>query len=435
MKFLVISLVVLLAACAGEPARSSAAKGGAPAAAQPPDPVQPAPTTAAAQPQAPARQAAPEAGFRDWVDGFRRQAKVSGISEATLRATLDEAQIVERVLELDRSQPEFTRSIWDYLDTAVSDTRVSTGRDRLLSHQQTARAVEAKFGVRKEIITAIWGVESNYGSHYGSYKTIDALATLGYDGRRDDFARRELLAALNIIEAGDIAADRMIGSWAGAMGHTQFLPSSFVAYAVDGDGDGKRDIWGSIPDVMASTANYLARARWQRDEPWGVEVRLPPDFDYAQAELDTRKPVAQWRSLGVRTIQGDSLPQLSAASIITPAGARGPAFLVGQNFRSIMRYNNSTSYALAVAHLADRIEGQGAFVQGWPRGEAALSRTQIKAMQARLNELGYGAGAPDGLVGPNTRSALRAYQSDQGLTADGFPTQSLYRRLLPAAQG
>ncbi|MGO3004655.1 MAG: lytic murein transglycosylase, partial [Halomonas sp.] len=328
------------------------------------------------------------ANFQQWLDEFRRYAAGEGISEATLSEAFDGIRHLDRVIELDGYQPEFVRPIWEYLDTAVSSTRVNTGREKLAAHRDTALEMQQRFGVPAEIIVAIWGIESNYGSNFGDFSTLESLATLAFDGRRRDFARGELLAALRIIDEGDIAADQMKGSWAGAMGHTQFIPSSFEAYAVDGDGDGRRDIWGSIPDVMASTANYLARAGWQTGQPWGVEIRLPEGFDYTQTD---RRSSAEWRNQGVRAQQGE-LPDFDSASVVVPAGAQGPAFLVGANFRAILRYNNATSYALAVATLGDAIAGREGTQHEWPRGETPLTRDDVQELQRELNRTGYSAG-------------------------------------------
>ncbi|MGP9468525.1 lytic murein transglycosylase [Halomonas sp. TP35] len=365
------------------------------------------------------------ANFEQWRNEFRRYAAAQGISESTLATALDNVRYRERVIELDRYQPEFVRPIWEYLDSAASDTRVNAGREKLDAHRQTALEMQQRYGVPSEIIVAIWGIESNYGSNFGDFSTLEALATLAYDGRRRDFARGELLAALRIIDQGDIAAEQMKGSWAGAMGHTQFIPSSFEAYAVDGDNNGRRDIWGSIPDVMASTANYLARAGWQTGEPWGVELALPASFDYSQTE---RRSSAEWASQGVRALQGE-LPNFESAAIVIPAGAEGPAFLIGANFRAILRYNNATSYALAVATLADKIAGREGIRQAWPRGQTPLTRDDVKELQRRLNEAGYSVGGADGVMGPNTRQGVRDFQRSQGLTPDGFATQALLERL------
>ncbi|MBZ0329940.1 lytic murein transglycosylase [Halomonas sp. ANAO-440] len=373
-------------------------------------------------------EAAP-ADFNAWLANFRREARSEGISERTLARALDGVRYRPRVIELDRSQPEFVRPIWQYLDSAVSSARIQQGRAKLAEHRDTARRMEERYGVPAEIIVAIWGIESNYGGNFGDFSTLEALATLAFDGRRSDFARGELMAALRIIETGDIPPERMVGSWAGAMGHTQFIPSSFEAYAVDGDGDGRRDIWGSIPDVMASTANYLARAGWQTGQPWGVEVRLPDDFDYAQTELTTRRASREWAAQGVRGVSDGALPEFAEASVIAPAGADGPAFLVGPNFRAILRYNNATSYALAVGTLANEIAGRNGIHGSWPRGEEPLSRSQVREMQQALNARGFDVGTPDGIMGPNTRRGLRSYQRSIGVTPDGFATVSLLQRL------
>lgn len=382
------------------------------------------------EPAAPVRDSA---GFDAWVADFRRRARDRGVDAGVLASAFGPAQFQPRIIELDRRQPEFTRAIWGYLDSAVSDARIRQGREQLATYAEIGREVEQRYGVPRTIIGAIWGVESNYGSNFGSYETIDALATLGYDGRRTRFAEEQLYAALRILANGDIDRDRMRGSWAGAMGHTQFIPTSFNAYAVDEDGDGRRDIWNSIADVMGSTANYLKANGWQRGSTWGREVVLPPNFDYAQAELDTRRSTATWRAAGVRAVDSRGLPSFESASIIAPAGAHGPAFMVGPNFRVILRYNNATSYALAVGLLSDRLDGQPGVYGDWPRTLASLSRSEIKDMQRLLNDLGYGTGTPDGIMGPNTRAGLRAFQRANGLTADGYPTHELLRRIERAA--
>lgn len=416
-----LMLPLLLLALAGCQATPPEARAG--------DADEPRARVAEAPAETPAEAQAP-ADFDAWLAQFRREARAEGIGEATLAQALDGLRYRPRVIELDRYQPEFVRPLWEYLDTAVSAQRVNQGRTKLADHRQTAEAVARRFGVPAEILVAIWGIESNYGGNFGSFSTLEALATLAYDGRRRDFARGELLAALRIIEAGDISADAMIGSWAGAMGHTQFIPSSFVAYAVDGDGDGRRDIWGSIPDVLASTANYLAEAGWRRGETWGVEVRLPAGFDYAQAELATRRSTDEWAAMGVRGVNGAALPDFAAASVLVPAGANGPAFLVGPNYRAILRYNNATSYALAVGTLAERIAGRDGVMAGWPRGEQPLTRGQVRELQERLNARGFDTGSPDGILGPNTRRGLRAFQRSIGEAADGFATRRLLEALV-----
>lgn len=371
--------------------------------------------------------------FQSWVSGFRRRAEARGVSGDVLATAFDTAEFQPRIIELDNRQPEFTRAIWRYLDSAVSSARVRQGRDKLATFDDISRSVASRYGVSRYIIGAIWGVESNYGRNFGSYEVIDALATLGYDGRRSEFAEEQLFAALDILANGDIARDRMRGSWAGAMGHTQFLPTSFLAYAVDDDGDGRRDIWGSIPDVMASTANYLAENGWQRGSPWGREVVLSDGFDYALARPDVRRSTAAWQQQGVRAVDSRGLPAYDSAAIIAPAGAHGPAFIVGPNFRVIRRYNNATSYALAVGLLADRLAGQPGVQGDWPRELDSLSHADVRNLQRLLNELGHGSGTPDGIIGPNTRAGIRAFQRARGMTADGYPTHALLRQARAAA--
>ncbi len=373
--------------------------------------------------------AAQEQGFAQWVADFRAYARTQGIGEATLRDAFDQVRYQPRVIELDRAQPEFTRTVWDYLDTAVSPQRVSRGQAQLRQVRAEADAAAARYGVPPSTIVAIWGMESNYGSNYGDIPSIDALATLGFEGRRRDWARGELLAALRIIDKSDIDHRHMIGSWAGAMGQTQFLPSSFLAYAVDADGDGRRDIWGSMADVMASTANYLARSGWKAGQPWGAEVQLPAGFDYGRADMAVRQSSAQWAAEGVRGVNGQALPDFADGAILLPAGARGPAFLTGPNFRAVLRYNNSTSYALAVNLLAQAIDGRPGVRAPWPRDLSALSRSQVRDLQTALNQRGFASGTPDGMVGPATRDALRRYQRSVGLAADGYPSSELLQRL------
>jgi len=417
-----LALACALSGCATPPAPT------APVAAPAPRPTAP-PVAAPAPVTSPAPQDAEQAGFAAWIAGFSREALAAGIRPATVQQVLAHATLQPRVIELDRAQPEFNRTPWAYLDSAVSAQRIAQGQAKRAEHQAAIDAAAKRYGVPSSIITAIWGMESNYGSNFGTFRAVDALATLGFEGRRAAWARSELLAALRILDQGDISDERMVGSWAGAMGNTQFLPSVFLAYAVDADGDGHRDIWGSIPDVAASTANFLARMGWQAGQPWGVEVRLPPGFDYARAEQTVRQASTQWAAEGVQTVDGQPLPAMEAASIATPAGARGPAFLVGQNFRTILRYNNSVSYALGVGLLARQIDGGSGVAAAWPRELAPLSRNQMQQMQTLLNQRGFNAGTPDGVMGPATRAGLRQYQQSLGAVADGYPTTELLQRL------
>jgi lytic murein transglycosylase len=368
--------------------------------------------------------------FATWLAAFRREAQAAGIQEATLKAALDTAQLRHQSVQLDRAQPEFVRQVWDYLDSAVSATRVANGQARLAQHREAAQAASERFGVPAAVIVAIWGIESNYGQNYGDVPVIDALATLAFEGRREAWAKGELIAALRIIQQGDIDREHMIGSWAGAMGQTQFMPSAFLSRAVDADGDGRRDIWRSMPDVLASTANYLQRSGWRTGEAWAPELKLPEGFDPARADPGTRQDAEQWAAEGLRLADGSPLPRLSDASVLLPAGVRGPAFLVGPNFRAVLRYNNATSYALAVCLLAQRIDGGAPVQAAWPRDLRALTRSEVLSLQSALNRQGFAAGQPDGLVGPATRRALRDWQRSVGLPADGFPTTEVLARLL-----
>jgi len=367
--------------------------------------------------------------FARWIADFSTSARAAGISDATLHSAFDNVRFLPRVIELDRTQPEFTRSVWDYLDTAVSAQRVTRGLEKLQQLRPQVAPIAARYGVPTEVLIAIWGIESNYGTHVGDMPAIDALATLGFEGRREAWARDQLLIALKILQNGDIAREQMVGSWAGAMGQTQFIPSVFLAYAVDADGDGKRDIWGSVPDVMASTANFVAHSGWQTGQAWGLEVRLPTGFDYARADPTVRQSADAWAGAGVKAMDGTPLPALADSSILLPAGARGPAFLVGPNFRTILRYNNATSYALAVSLLAQRLANGPAVQAPWPRDLRALTRDQVLALQAALNKQGFDSGTPDGIMGPATQRGVRQYQRSVGLPADGYATADLLQRL------
>lgn len=418
-----------LSGCASSPAPKVAPTATTPANATPPAaPASAIEGQATTQPLA-NNDATVNERFAQWVANFRETARAAGIDEATLHAALDGVRLRPRAVELDRAQPEFTRTLWDYLDAIISPQRIAAGQQKLAQLQPEADAASTRYGVPGPILMAVWGLESNYGSNYGDVPVFDALATLGFEGRREAWARSELLAALKIVQRRDIEKDRMVGSWAGAMGQTQFMPSSYLAYAVDADGDGRRDIWGSMADVLASTANFLARSGWRAEEPWGTEVQLPAGFDPARADSGLRQTSAQWAAEGVRTMDDTPLPALADASVLQPAGARGPAFLVGRNYRTVLRYNNSTSYALTVCLLAQRIAGGATVQASWPRDLRALSRSEVLALQTALNRKGFESGKPDGQVGPATRSALQQYQRSIGLPADGFPTADLLTRL------
>ena len=370
------------------------------------------------------------ASFQAWRDGFRSRAVAQGIRPQVFDAAFAGVGVNADVVRLDGKQAEFTKPIWEYLDGAASPTRVEAGRAKRAQLDQTLAAIEARYGVDRQAVLAIWGMETNYGSNRGSMPVIESLATLAYEGRRRDFAEEQLVAALRILQSGDVDPSHMVGSWAGAMGHTQFMPTSYLSMAVDFNGDGRRDVWSSDPtDALASAANYLARSGWVRGQPWGVEVRVPEGFNYGSADQSNRRPPADWRGRGVTLVSGAPLPDYGNAAIVAPAGATGPTFAVFQNFYVIKKYNNATSYAMGVGHLGDRIMGGGPFVGQWPRGERELSRTEKIELQQRLIARGHDTRSTDGVIGPDTISAIRSFQATEGLTPDGFATASLLQRL------
>lgn len=363
--------------------------------------------------------------FQSWLSAFRVEARTAGISERTLNAALNGVQPLPGVIQKDRRQAEFTLSFWRYMDR-VNAQRIKKGRALLKKHGPLLKRIHERFGVQPRFLVAFWGLESNYGSTFGGHAVIPSLATLAYDGRRAKFFRSQLLAALQILDRGDITLDRLQGSWAGAMGHVQFIPTTYISYAVDFDGDGRRDIWHSMPDVFASAANYLAHLGWSDKETWGREVRLPSGFDYSQASLRVRKPLAEWQQAGVRRIGGGNLPDAEfQTSLVVPAGHKGPAFAVYGNFRRIMRWNHSILYALSVGHLADRFVGRPGISVPRPTNDRRISISMIKEIQAHLNQRGYKAGKPDGVVGKGTRAAIRAFQKTKNVPADGHVTAEL----------
>ena len=366
-----------------------------------------------------------QSGFDSWLAAFRQDAGAQGISPATLDAALSDIAPIERVVELDRRQPEFLQAFSDYLERRVTANQVARGQALLQEHAALFDAVERQYGVPRAVLMAFWGLETNYGATLGSFNIPASLATLAYDGRRSEFFRGQLLDALRIIDAGHVAVADMSGSWAGAMGHMQFMPSTFRAYAVDGDGDGRIDLWQSLPDAMHSAANYLQRTGWRADEPVALEVRLPQGFDWRKARVAHRLPAAAWTALGVLAADGAALPAVAGkAAIVLPQGWQGPAFMVFDNFDVVMQWNRSLSYALTVAQLARQLAGGGALAT--QAGEAgALSTVQLQAMQQALNEMGFDAGTADGLPGPRTQSAVRRYQVMHQLPADGYPARSV----------
>lgn len=368
---------------------------------------------------------AQDQSFDEWLADLRAEAALLGISASTL-AALDNIAPLERVLELDNSQPEFVQTFTRYIELRVTPGQVSRGQQLLQQHGVLLDEVRQRYGVQPHYLAAFWAIESNFGRATGGFSVLEALATLAYDPRRSEFFRRELLTALRIIDDGHIAPERMSGSWAGAMGQLQFLPSVFDRYGVDGDGDGRIDIWNSLPDVFHSAANFLSQSGWRGDQRWGREVLLPDNFDYRQSGTGVRKPLDEWRGMGVTTLDGNPIPVVAGmeASVILPAGANGPAFLAYGNFRATMAYNPSTFYALTVGHLADRFAG-GSAIQNMPENEQALSVVEVQELQELLNQRGFDSGTPDGRVGRMTRAAIRAYQDSAGLPMDGYASGQL----------
>jgi len=370
-----------------------------------------------------------EQSFADWLAELRAEARELGISEATLRE-LDNLQPLERVMELDNSQPEFVQTFTRYLGLRVTPNQVARGQSLLQQHSVLLEQVRQRYGVQPHYLVAFWAVESNYGRSTGGFSVLEALATLAFDPRRADFFRRQLLTALQIIDDGHIQAERMSGSWAGAMGQLQFMPNIFYQYGVDGDQDGRIDIWNSLPDIFHSAANFLSQSGWRGDERWGREVLLTEDFDFSLTGTSTRKPLQEWRDLGVTQLNGAPIPVAAGmeASVILPAGAQGPAFLGYANFRTTMTYNPSTFYALTVGHLADRYAGSGP-IQRMPENETAMSVADVRELQELLNRNGFDSGEPDGRVGRQTRAAIRAYQQSAGLPMDGYASVALLQAL------
>jgi lytic murein transglycosylase len=368
-------------------------------------------------------------GLTQWLSTFRDRALAAGISSATLDA-LAGAEYLPNVVRNDRRQSEFTKTIWDYLDTAVSEDRIAHGLKALKNQGETLARIEATYGVDAEVVAAIWGLESAYGAVRGDIPTLHALATLAYDGRRGAFFEGELIAALKILQLGDANAATLRGSWAGAMGHTQFMPSSWHAFAVDFTADGKRDIWGDDPtDALASTAAYLAGKGWVKGAPWGAEITLPPGFNYDLTTERVKKPVADWQAMGVRLADGTDLPNHGPASVLLPGGHRGAAFLIFQNFHVIETYNTADAYVIAVGHLADRLRGAGPILAPWPRDERALSFEERVALQKRLTAAGFDTGGVDAKMGPKTVAAIKAFQKASGRVPDGFPSLSVLQAL------
>lgn len=358
--------------------------------------------------------------FSQCVAELKPQALQQGISEHTVNRILDQARYLARVIELDRRQPEFTQTFAGYFNARVTDERIRNGRKLFAEHRDLFSKIERKTGIPSKYLVSFWGLETNFGGYFGDWSVPDALTTLACDPRRSAYFTQELFNAMRIIDAGDITPERMKGSWAGAMGHMQFMPSTFLSYAIDADGDGRRDLWGSLEDAMVSAANFLLKMGWNPDFEWGQEVKLPSGFDYSLTGSHHKRSLSDWIALGVTPVSGPGLLATNQqVSLLVPAGHQGPAFLVTHNFHVIMRWNRSEYYALSVGHLADRIAGEPGLSQLPPVDEIKITRDQVRQLQQDLHALGIDAGGVDGVMGPQTRKAISLFQQRTQRVADG----------------
>ncbi|GJD65610.1 lytic murein transglycosylase [Methylobacterium frigidaeris] len=367
------------------------------------------------------------------LPGLVARAREQGVTPALAEAQLSGLAADPDVLAATRKQAEFEKPVWAYLDAAVSEEAVTDGRAKLVS-EASLPAIEAAYGVDRHVLVAIWGIESGYGSVLDDPRKVRpvlrSLATLACAGdKRAATWTEELVAALRILDLGRTTPERLTGSWAGAMGHTQFMPTTYLRHALDFDGDGRADIWTSAPDALASTAQYLRTLGWRPGEGWGGEVVLPAGFDYRLADETTSRTLAEWRALGLRPAGREIGIDTDTARLVLPAGARGPAFLLRPNFGALLGYNTAFSYALAVAHLSDRLRGEPGFVQAWPRGDRPLSNDERREIQTVLEAKGHPVGGVDGRIGPRSRAAIRAWQAAEGLVPDGYADSTLLDRL------
>lgn len=383
----------------------------------------------------PLSAAADEAAFASCLAKLRGEAAAKGVRGDTFDTHTAALAPDMAVIGFLDAQPEFVTPIWDYLAALVDEERVADGRAMLAQWHEVLVEVERRYGVDAETVVAVWGVESNYGRNFGSRPLLTSLSTLSCFGRRQAFFRGEFFTTLKILQEGHVAPERLTGSWAGAFGHTQFMPSTFMRLAVDFDGDGRRDLIDSVPDALASTANFLKRAGWRSDLPWGFEVRLPRGMDTSDAGRRNKQPMADWAARGVRRADGSALPAGGApAGLMLPAGREGPAFLVTRNFDALYSYNAAESYGLAIAHLSDRLRGGAPFVAAWPTDDPGLSRAERRELQQLLIARGHDIGEADGMIGARTREALQREQAALGLPADGRAGQRALQALRAAGR-
>lgn len=423
---MIVGAVVALAGCAAQPgatqggATANVGQNAAPVASKPIDfhtlKETKCPSTAAS--------------YQEWVAKFQSYALSKGRPDDVIQTAFVGVKENPEISDRASKQPEFVAPVWTYLDRAVSEDRVARGQTKYQENKGLLAGIEHDYGVPPEIIMGIWGIETDFGNNFGDANVFEALTNLGYRANRQTFACSELLAALDIVAKKNLPASRMVGSWAGAMGHPQFLPSNYLNLAVDRDGSGTADLWNSLPDAFASAANHLVDDGWQRNLPWGLEVKLPANFPYGEAELDLVQPIGHWKTLGVTRTDGSALPNLpSGTSILLLAGHTGPAFLITENFKVILKYNYSTSYALSVAYLGDRILGARRIVGTWPTQELPLSLEEREEVQRLLQARGYDVGKIDGVLGLKSRKAARTFQKEVGWPQDGFITKALLEEL------
>ena len=366
--------------------------------------------------------------FPQCISALTSQAKAQGISQATIDKTLKRAKQREQVVKLDRNQPEFLATFADYYSKRVNDWRITKGREKFAEHREFLQTLTNQYGIPGQYLMSFWGLETNYGGYKGKIPTIDALATLACEPRRKTFFTNELLTMLDIVQNQSLDVATMKGSWAGAMGHTQFMPTTYAQYAIDGDGDGNIDLFNSERDALASAANFLHKLGWEPGYRWGREITLPRDFDYSLADRKIKKPLSFWRQQGVKTVYGHDLPDIDyTASVIVPSGHNGPIFLAYKNFHIIMRWNASQSYAIAVGKLAEQINNAPGLVASFPEATPIL-RDEAKTLQRHLQSLGYNVNGIDGIIGSGTRAAIRAFQLDNGMIADGFAHPDVFTK-------
>lgn len=423
-----------MAACAAAPVSSQPTPRLKPAVANTPVTTVAQPAITTPQPAAKMDEAAQ---FNAWKQDFISRALAKGYDIELIRTTIGTAKINPKAIKKNKNQPEFTRTIWSYLDSVTSDVRVWGGHEKLAAHGALFTDLESRYGVDRFILTSIWGLESAYGTIMGDDNMIDSLATLAVLGGRKTFGEQQLFGILDILSRGEVRKDQLFGSWAGAMGMTQFIPTTFRDYAVDYDNDGNKDLWHYAGDALASTASYLNRFGWRGSEPVYTEIILPQGFDFGLSNgikgNGIKRTVSAWSGLGLRSVNGKNWSNEALfleAKLFMPAGAKGPAFLTYKNFDVIKKYNNSDLYAMGIASLGQTLAGKQAIKQAWPRADKALSLTDRKDLQRALNRQGYDTGGVDGIIGRTSRRAIRAWQKANGLAADGYVNQALLKRII-----